>query len=187
MHVEALAGRILANAPPYNDANVRHTLLEGAARAKDWEAYERHRAAYAELCKDRERRSHGYWEYGHCEILNLDGLTALARGRDGELPRILAELIESARNVPFLGTPDTMRLVKTLLSRGEHVRACRDYLQAIDSPDPAVLRALEDVEAQLSARAEKRAVKRPASAKKARRKGKKRKKRKKRKKDERSP
>jgi len=143
--LEGLAERMLSTAPWYNVASIRRTLLEGAARTADWDAYDRHRTAFAELWKGRQGRSLDY-----CAVLNLDGLAALARGREHELPVILAELAASARNVAFLGVSDTLRLVKTLVLRAEHLVACRDYLRVIDRPNADVLKTLAEIEEQLA-------------------------------------
>lgn len=144
--LEALADTLLASVPGYGVPTARQTLLEGAARAENWSAYDRHRAEYRKL---QERG----WTRGHndCEVLNLDGLTALARGQNQAVPAVMAELVERGRNVDFLGTPDTMRLVHALMLRGKHLAGCRDYLRMIQKqePSPVLAKILADVEERM--------------------------------------
>jgi hypothetical protein len=149
--LEELANTILSNVPSYNVADVRHDLLEGAARASNWEAYDRHRAAYDRLQKCGQAQAHDY-----CEVLNLDGLTALARGRAEEIPKVMTQLIESGRNVAFLGGPDTLRLVKALVERREYLPACRKYLRMIHAPSANVMKMLADVEALLGSQGKRK-------------------------------
>jgi len=103
--LEARSDIFLASVPSYSTAAARQTLLEGAARAADWAAYDRHRQALRDLKAGGQTGAHD-----DCAVLNLDGLTALARGGGERIPGILAELVECGRNVEFLGTPETIRL-----------------------------------------------------------------------------
>jgi hypothetical protein len=144
--LEALADTLLASVSDYALPCARQTLLEGAARAQNWVAYDRHRAAYREL---QERG----WTRGHddCEVLNLDGLAALSRGQNEAIPAIVAEMVERGRNVDFLGTPETLRLVRALMGREEHLACCLDYLAMIQKqrPSPDIAKLLANVEVRL--------------------------------------
>jgi len=131
--LEPLGKTVLAKTPAYGIAGVLETLMEGAVRARNWEAYERHRAAYSDLQRKGQTRPHD-----DCAVLDLDGIAALARGRADEVPAILAALAANGRNVEFLGTPDTLRLARALIERGEHLALCLEYLREIRSPNDAV-------------------------------------------------
>ena len=111
-------------------------------------------------------------EHGHtrghtdCQVLNLDGLVALARGRGAQIPAILDELAKRSANVDFLGTPETIRLVTALLRRRAHLAPCRDYLRMIQrqAPSEMIAKMLADVEAAMRRRGapKKKAKTRPS-------------------------
>jgi hypothetical protein len=158
--LEAYAESLLASVPGYSLANARRTLLEGAARTENWDAYDRHRAPYREMQEYRQTQGHT-----DCEVLNLDGLVAIARGRSDQIPDIFRELLARGHNVDFLGTADTLRLVTALLPRKEHLAHCRDYLRMILTREPSdrVAKVLADVEAAMQPRRKKSKPKKKGS------------------------
>lgn len=141
--LEAHAPTFLASVSPFGLANARHTLLEAAARAKNWAAYDDHRALYRSM--QDVGHTHGHLD---CRVLDLDGVVALERKRDAEIPGILAELVRRGANVEFLAAKETTRLVRALVPRGEHLEACRAYLRMIQKQRPStwIAKILADVE-----------------------------------------
>jgi hypothetical protein len=112
----------LENAEPYMKDSALALMLETSARQKDWKTYDVYRERFRNLPPGSTRA------HDQCEVLNLDGLRSIARGENARLPEIMKALIETGKNVQFLGTPSTLRLVKVLAKKEMLLDECRAFL-----------------------------------------------------------
>jgi hypothetical protein len=114
----------LASALPSPSYELVRQLIRAAAQAEDWVCYEKHKETlYAMRIRlDSQTR---------CEILNFDGLAALAAGDREAVQSILAQLIVESVNVPYLDGPLTLSLVTRLIEEREFRSQCSAYLRQL--------------------------------------------------------
>lgn len=97
--------------------------LELAAKANEWDEYDRMRAAYRQAQEAGTTRPHD-----DCVVLDCDGLRALAAGHDRDVREALKALTRRGKGLAWLGTPSTLSFVEALVAKKAHLRACRAYL-----------------------------------------------------------
>jgi hypothetical protein len=144
--LKRFAGTMLDTVPSFSLPRALIVVMRGAARASDWPFYDAHRARYRGLQEEAKTRGHD-----DCGVLNLDGLRALAVGGLDAIPGIFDDLLDRGRNVDFLGTPETLVLVRELLARGLYLERCRDYLAMIQrqGPSPHVVKLLSEIDVRM--------------------------------------
>jgi hypothetical protein len=106
----------------YEKSSALVLMLSTAARRADWNTYARYRESYSNLPPDAVRA------HDDCTVLNLDGLRALAERDIEGVARVTKTLIERARNVAFIGGPDTLTLANRLIRRRLFLDDVKKYL-----------------------------------------------------------
>ena len=119
---------ILAMITGYGRSGALVAILEASARHGDWAIYDRCRPKYDEAASKFEHA------HADCAVFNFDGLRSLARGDTAGLPALMRKLLNRARNVKFLGTPDTIVLLPELIGRGLCLDECGEYLEMATTP-----------------------------------------------------
>lgn len=132
--IDALSTALVESAPAEHEVfvtrlstgspSIHVDLLRSSALRKDWDIYEKHRTETSKHWSKLDAHT-------RCEILNYDGLSALAARDSARVQSTLLRLMEESVNVPYLDAPATLGFVASLVEMREFIAECRAYLSQI--------------------------------------------------------